>query len=386
MAWTTPRTWVDGEAVSQSEMNAHIRDNMDFLFTASTKPDQNAQTGTGSSAYTFVLADATGGKIVLANAASSATYTVPQDSSVAWPAGSVIRVVSIGAGVITFAAGAGATVNNTAATLSQYESATLVKTAANTWQVIKGGGLPKASVSATTGSPGVDTSSRPGKTIYSFTGTGSITTTAGSVELLVVGGGGGGGKAAYNGGGGGGDVISVSTFYLPAGTHTVTVGGGGAQTANGDYSGVGGVVAIGGAGGPNNTRGAGNAGGNGSGGGDIVQTGGASLSGGYAGGQGGTSSSGGGGGAGAVGSAGAVNAGGNGGNGESTTIRGSSETFGGGGGGTGGSTHGSGGTGGGGGGSATNGTAGGTNTGGGGGAGQSNGGAGGSGLVVIVVG
>lgn len=120
-------------------MNAHVRDNLDFLFTSATKPNQNAQTGTGSSAYTFALADATGGKIVLANAASAATYTVPQDSSVAWPAGSVIRVVSIGAGVITFAAGSGATVNNTAATLNQYDAATLVKTAANTWSVIRTG-------------------------------------------------------------------------------------------------------------------------------------------------------------------------------------------------------------------------------------------------------
>jgi hypothetical protein len=32
MAWTTPRTWVDGETVSQTEMNTHVRDNLGYLY------------------------------------------------------------------------------------------------------------------------------------------------------------------------------------------------------------------------------------------------------------------------------------------------------------------------------------------------------------------
>jgi len=51
------------------------------------------------------------------------------------------------------------------------------------------GGVPKATYSATTGSPTIDTASRPGKTIIKFTGSGSITTTAGTAEVLVVAGG-----------------------------------------------------------------------------------------------------------------------------------------------------------------------------------------------------
>ena len=48
----------------------------------------------------------------------------------------------------------------------------------------------QATVTSTTGSPTTDTTSRPGKTIYKFTGSGSITIgTAGIVELLVIGGG-----------------------------------------------------------------------------------------------------------------------------------------------------------------------------------------------------
>ncbi len=54
-------------------------------------------------------------------------------------------------------------------------------------------GIGKATVTATTGSPTVDTSSRAGKTIYKFTASGSITIgTAGTAEILVVGGGGSG--------------------------------------------------------------------------------------------------------------------------------------------------------------------------------------------------
>ena len=56
---------------------------------------------------------------------------------------------------------------------------------------VSAGGIGKATVTGTTGSPTVDSSTRAGKTIYKFTGSGSITIgTAGTAELLVVGGGG----------------------------------------------------------------------------------------------------------------------------------------------------------------------------------------------------
>ena len=76
------------------------------------------------------------------------------------------------------------------------------------------GGIGKATVTATTGSPTIDSASRAGKTIYKFTGSGSITVgTAGTCEILVIGGGGGGaytsGAPSYGANGGSGYVVVV---------------------------------------------------------------------------------------------------------------------------------------------------------------------------------
>jgi hypothetical protein len=82
-----------------------------------------------------------------------------------------------------------------------------------------------AIVTGTTGSPTVDTSSRPGKTIYKFTGSGTITVqNGGMAEILIIGGGGGGSQ----GGGGAGGYYYQSSLYIAAGTQTVTIGAGGA--------------------------------------------------------------------------------------------------------------------------------------------------------------
>lgn len=92
-----------------------------------------------------------------------------------------------------------------------------------------------ATVSATTGSPTVDTSSRAGKTIYKFTGSGSITIDkAGYVEMLAIGGGGAAGSD--NAGGGAGGYIYNASAFLPAGTLTVTVGAGGTSSESGSVS------------------------------------------------------------------------------------------------------------------------------------------------------
>ena len=95
---------------------------------------QNAQTGT---TYTFVAADFT--KLVTASNAAASTYTVPPQSSVTWPSNTQLRVTNLGAGVVTFAGGVGVTVTNTAATLAQYQTATLVRTASDAWTVIRQG-------------------------------------------------------------------------------------------------------------------------------------------------------------------------------------------------------------------------------------------------------
>jgi hypothetical protein len=93
-------------------------------------PAYNAQTGT---TYTFVLADV--GKTVTASNANPQTYTIPPQSSITWLADTTLNVVSLGAGVVTFAGGSGVTVTNTGQTLTQYQSARLVRTASDAWTV-----------------------------------------------------------------------------------------------------------------------------------------------------------------------------------------------------------------------------------------------------------
>lgn len=145
----------------------------------------NAQTGT---TYTLVLTDA--GKNVTLSNASTVTVTVPASGSVNYATGTVISFVNLGAGTVTISAAGGVTLSGSSLTIAQYGRSSIMKTAADTWVLTAGGGIPKASnVTATAGAPTVDTSSRPGKTIYKFTGSGSITIgNAGTAEVLVVGG------------------------------------------------------------------------------------------------------------------------------------------------------------------------------------------------------
>lgn len=97
-------------------------------------PTYNNQTGT---TYTFVLADA--GKTVTSNNASAVTFTIPPQTSVAWANNTTLTVRNLGAGVVTIAGGAGVTVTNSSATLSQYSSARIIRTASNAWTIIPEG-------------------------------------------------------------------------------------------------------------------------------------------------------------------------------------------------------------------------------------------------------
>lgn len=101
----------------------------------------NAQTGTS---YTLTLSDA--GKLVILDNASAVTLTVPPNSSVAFPTGTVINLAQLGAGQVTAAEGSGVTVNQPATytkkLTEQYAQATLIKTATDTW--LLGGNLEAA--------------------------------------------------------------------------------------------------------------------------------------------------------------------------------------------------------------------------------------------------
>jgi hypothetical protein len=94
----------------------------------------NAQTGT---TYTFVLTDRD--DLVTASNASAQTYTIPLNSSVAFPTGSLVNLIQIGAGQVTVQGAGGVTVLSTGATAAtpktraQYSVLTLIKAGTDTW-------------------------------------------------------------------------------------------------------------------------------------------------------------------------------------------------------------------------------------------------------------
>jgi len=356
----------------------------------------NAQTAS----YTGVLTDA--GKTVTMTNASANTFTVPANSSVAYPTGTRINILNLGAGACTPTAGAGVTISGTIAALATNEGAAVVKTATNTWSFLPfSSGVGAANFSDTA------TGTYTGFKYLTFTASGTITvTTAGFADLVVCGG--GGAASNLNGAAGGaGGVLQVTNAYLPVGTLTVTIGAGGTAAGTSGISGnptridsyyspQGGGGAAAGDGGQNGASGGGgkNGGAGGSGTSGIGSNGGSGAATGFGG-------SGGGGGAGGVGSNGTSTVGGNGGAGVNVTLAGTTPSgayvagnygLGGGGGGgisTGGTVAGAATHGGGNGSAVGNGAAGTANKGGGGGGGQASaggtGGNGGSGIVIVRV-
>jgi hypothetical protein len=354
---------------------------------------QNAQTGVS---YSLALADFT--KLVTFNNASAVAVTLPLEATVAWEAGTQLRLLNIGAGTVTVAGAVGVTINGTPLTLGQFKGANLIKTGTNTWVFIPfASGIAQATVTSTTGSPTITTVS--GKTCYLFTGSGSITNTAGLMEVLAVGGAAGGapgGGGVGGGGGGAGGHLYSTTVYIPAGTTQIYVGAGGSGAApgvnNGSASGIGVAIAAVGGGQAGTYNVNGSSGGSGGGGGatNTSTPGGTGFA--PQGNDGGVGSpvpfrGGGGGGSSAVGATGLAS--GNGGAGTANSITGTSVTRAGGGGGS-GPTPGTGGAGGGGNGNnagaGANGSPANSGGGGGGGSSGSNGGNGASGVVILLEG
>ncbi len=100
----------------------------------------NAQTGT---TYTFVLADADN-KLVTASNAAAQTYSIPTNASVAFPIGTQINLIQIGAGQVTVNAvtSGTTTIVSTGATATtpkcrvQYSALTCIKRDTDSWYVI----------------------------------------------------------------------------------------------------------------------------------------------------------------------------------------------------------------------------------------------------------
>jgi hypothetical protein len=116
-------------------------------------------------------------------------------------------------------------------------------------------------------SGGVITTSGPYK-VHTFKTVGTstfITNKQVTAEVLVVGGGGGGGNNV-GGGGGAGAALYSSLFSIPAGSYTITIGGGGAPDTNGSSSIFSSLTAVGGGRGGSWRGGSGASGGCGGGG------------------------------------------------------------------------------------------------------------------------
>lgn len=126
------QTFTAGQVLTAAQQNT--------LQASIWEEDVNAQTGTS---YTLLLTDA-GKQITMSNSAAS-TLTIPTNS-VAFAVGTVIKVIQLGAGTVTITPAATVTLTtpynlvggNTSFPMSQYQVATLIKQATNTWVVSLG--------------------------------------------------------------------------------------------------------------------------------------------------------------------------------------------------------------------------------------------------------
>jgi hypothetical protein len=127
MAYSQLPTKVDGDTFTEA-MWTNIKDNFDALVTTTL----NSQTGT---TYTPSLTDANN-KFVMLNNASAITVTIPTNASVAFPVGSVINFIQVGAGQVTISGDTGVTVNSQGSKnklFGQSAVGSVVKTATDTW-------------------------------------------------------------------------------------------------------------------------------------------------------------------------------------------------------------------------------------------------------------
>jgi hypothetical protein len=133
----SPQTWANGSGGGTPRNATRLNYQEAGIKEASDRLDAlellaiNAQTAS----YTLVLTDV--GKVVEVTSASATNVTVPQNSSVGFPVGTVIEVCQMGAGQVTIVAGTGTTLRaaNGLKLRAQYSSASLRKRATNEWLV-----------------------------------------------------------------------------------------------------------------------------------------------------------------------------------------------------------------------------------------------------------
>ena len=88
---------------------------------------------TQTSHYTLVKSDAD--TVLQCNWSTAKYVTVAPDASVAWPVGTTVDIIQVGAGAVIVQGGSGVTVNGNPGltTAGQWAAATLIKRATNTW-------------------------------------------------------------------------------------------------------------------------------------------------------------------------------------------------------------------------------------------------------------
>jgi len=112
---------------------------LSYDYAAGSKVTLNAQTAT----YTVVLADADQ-KLVTMSVGSANDFQIPTNANVAYPVGTVINVIQIGAGQTTIKAvtSGTTTISSTGATATapklraQFSAASCIKVATDTWYVV----------------------------------------------------------------------------------------------------------------------------------------------------------------------------------------------------------------------------------------------------------
>ena len=132
-----------GEAVAAEGMYAFTSDTNTLWFytgsaweSAGATTQQltlNTQTGT---TYTLVLSDT--GKFVTLNNGSAITLTIPTNSSVAFPIGTQVNLLQLGAGQVTVG-GAGVTIRSQGSKLKLngiYSAASCIKIATDEWVLV----------------------------------------------------------------------------------------------------------------------------------------------------------------------------------------------------------------------------------------------------------
>ena len=112
---------------------------LSYDYAAGSKVTLNAQTAT----YTVVLADADQ-KLVTMSVAGANDFLIPTNANVAFPTGTIINVIQIGAGQTTIKAvtSGTTTISSTGASAiapklrKQYSAASCIKVATDTWYVV----------------------------------------------------------------------------------------------------------------------------------------------------------------------------------------------------------------------------------------------------------